>query len=261
MRAIGRVGTFLLLPCLPLAAQHGSTAATNPYTGPEHRAAGAKLYRAQCASCHGPEGTGTSAGPDLAGGPLRHGSSDDALFGVISKGVPGTSMPAFPLDGRQTWQLITHIRTLRVGRSAALAKGDAKAGARVFAAAGCRNCHFAGGEGGFTGPDLAEAASLRTLDELRTAVLDPNAQVPSAFWSVAVKLKSGQELRGIRLNEDTHSLQLRASGGRLVSVLKSDVASAEIGRNSPMPSFKNKLAGADLENLLTYLSTLGRQER
>src|SRR3954470_12328344 len=116
----------MLFLCLPLAAQHGSTTVVNPYTEPEHAEAGAKLYRSQCAGCHGPNGAGTGAGPSLISGTFKHGGSDEALFRTISKGQPGTSMPPFAFTGLQTWQLITHMRALGIVHGASPSPGDPK---------------------------------------------------------------------------------------------------------------------------------------
>src|ERR1051325_1365678 len=93
---------FLALPAL---AQHGSTTVVNPYTGPDDAQAGAALFRAQCAGCHGPDGGGAGAGPNIGSGTFSHGASDEALFRAVSKGFAGTSMPAFSFSGLQTWQL------------------------------------------------------------------------------------------------------------------------------------------------------------
>src|SRR5215472_15651043 len=125
-----RTGALVIFS-LPILAQHGSTTVVNPYTGQEHEQAGARLFRAQCAGCHGPDGTGTSAGPNLASGALAHGHSDEAVFASISKGFPGTRMPAFSFSGLQIWQLVTHLRALQATH-AANAKGDAQSGAAVF---------------------------------------------------------------------------------------------------------------------------------
>src|SRR5215472_11495564 len=129
-RIIGLLGA-ILLGSLPALAQQTSAAVVNPYTSKEDEEAGAKLFRAQCAGCHGPDGTGTGAGPNLASGALAHGHSDEAVFASISKGFPGTRMPAFSFSGLQIWQLVTHLRALQATH-AANAKGDAQSGAAVF---------------------------------------------------------------------------------------------------------------------------------
>jgi putative heme-binding domain-containing protein len=249
-------GTVIMLAlCLPAIAQHGSTDVVNPYTGPEHAQAGARLYRAQCAGCHGPDGAGTATGPNLTSGNFQRGGSDEALFQTIRNGVPGTTMPAFPLTGLETWQLVTHLRTLVIAQSGSYSRGNTQRGARVFDA-NCRVCHTVSGNGGVTGPDLTFVASRRSPAELRKALTDPSGDVPSEYWSVAIRARSGQQLRGIRLNEDTHSLQLRDEGGRLLSVLKRDIAEFELIRRSPMPSFAGKLSEAEIDDVIAFFTTL-----
>ena len=93
---------------------------------------GAALFRSQCAGCHGPDGNGTGAGPNIASGTLPHGDSDEAVFRTISKGLPGTSMPGFSFSGLQIWQLVTHLRALAIARGAAQTKGNPQAGRRCL---------------------------------------------------------------------------------------------------------------------------------
>ena len=252
------IGVFVFLS-VAVVAQHGSTTAVNPYTGPEHARAGAKLYRAQCAGCHGPEGAGTGAGPNLAAGVFKRGGTDEALFQTISKGVPGTTMPAFSLSGLQTWQLVTYVRSLAISRSAELAKGDPKAGEELFLKS-CISCHSVRNTGGLSGPDLSDVGLKRSGADLRQALSNPDSDVPFEYWSVNIKTMKGQTVRGTRLNEDTHSLQIRDGEGKLISVLKSEIDHYELVRESPMPSFTGKFSEAQIDDLIAYLTRL-REER
>ncbi len=257
MRVREIAGTILF--ALPILAQHGSTTVVNPYTSPEHAQSGATLYRSQCAGCHGLDGAGTGTGPSLTSGTFQRGGSDEELYRTISKGVPGTAMPAFSFSGLQIWQLVTHLRAIGIVRGAAQSKGDAEAGAGVFRA-NCSSCHAVRGEGGLIGPDLTPVGSRRSYSELLKSVTDPDAEVPSPYWSVNVKTATGQNLRGIRLNEDTHSLQFRDQNGRLVSLLKRNITTMELIRRSPMPSFRDKLSDAQIANVIAYLiSVRGEQ--
>ena len=103
-------------------------------------------------------------------------------------------MAAFPIDGSEVWQLIAFIRYLNVGKGAEQAKGNPVQGAKLFAALGCAHCHMARGEGGFTGPDLGEIGSRRSLAQLESSVLDPNAEVSPDYWTLRARTKSGQEV-------------------------------------------------------------------
>lgn len=246
---------------LSLQAQHGSTAATNPFTGTFDRVAGAAIYKAQCAACHALDGKGGGEGPDLTTGRFKHGSTDDALFQVIAKGVPGTTMRAFALNGREIWQVVTHVRALGVTRSGETAKGDPKRGALLFQNYRCATCHVIEGEGGLIGPDLAAVATRRTTGDIERAILNPNDLVTSEYWSIRGKTKAGQNLAGRRLNEDTYSVQLLDANGKLISVMKDDLAEYEIVRTSPMPSFSGKLQPRDLEDIIAFLASLRGSEQ
>jgi len=243
----------------PALAQHGSSTVVNPYTSPLDEQAGARLFRAQCAGCHGRDGTGTGTGPNLVSGTLVHGHTDEAIFTSISKGYPGTAMPAFAFSGLQTWQLVTHLRALEIARGATQAKGDPQAGAAIFRT-NCSGCHRANGEGGLTGPDLGAIVRRLSAAEIRESIANPDAVVPSDYWSVTATTSTGATVRGIRLNEDTFSLQLRDEKGRLVSLLKRDLKNYELIRRSPMPSFANKLTATQVDNVIAWLISLGREQ-
>jgi putative copper resistance protein D len=89
--------------------------------------AGAVLYQAHCAGCHGPRGAGD--GPDgrtLPRSPAdlraphtaQHTAGD--LFWWISHGIPGSGMPGFgsQLTEDQRWELINFLRALSAGYGA-----------------------------------------------------------------------------------------------------------------------------------------------
>ena len=249
------LAVLLLPPIAGLQAQHGSTP-DRPFSTPRDEAAGARSFRSQCAACHGPEATGGVVGPSLVTGAFKNGDSDEALYRVITKGIPGTAMTAFTLDGREVWQLIAYLRAVNIGRAAQQAKGNPTKGAEVFEAQGCIRCHTIGEKGGFIGPDLSEIGSRRSVVQLESSVLDPDADVAPDFWALRARTKSGQTITGIRLNEDMTSFQIREQTGRLRSLWKTDLASSELVRSSPMPSFKGKVSATDLEDLIAYLVSL-----
>lgn len=70
-----------------------------------------ELYKANCAGCHGPELKGGS-GSSLVDGVWRHGSTDEDLTRVITKGVPTMGMPAMEkaLTPDQVRALVVFIR-------------------------------------------------------------------------------------------------------------------------------------------------------
>ncbi len=90
-------------------------------------ASGAALYRAHCATCHGPGGRGD--GPGGAGLPrppadltaphtAQHTAGD--MFWWLTHGIPAAGMPPFgtTLAEEERWDLINFIRTLSAGERA-----------------------------------------------------------------------------------------------------------------------------------------------
>jgi len=229
----------------------------NPHTTPADVQTGARLFMAQCAGCHGPKGEG-GKGAVLAQPKLRHAPDDEALFKVIRDGIKGTEMPAgYAIDTRETWQLAAYLRSL--GRAPLEAvPGDAKRGEEIYRNKGnCRQCHTVKGQGGALGPELTEIGARRSAAHLRSAVLDPDKELPEGFLQVRLRTKDGRAITGVRLNEDIFSIQLRDLSGNLHSFVKDDLADLERDSGkTPMPSFRGALSPAETDDLIAYLVSL-----
>lgn len=248
---------LLALSCTAaLLAQHSEIELTNPFRSADDRARGGAFFRSQCASCHGIDGKGGASGPNLSTGTFRHAKSDEGLFRIITRGIPGTSMPGFSMNGREIWQIVAFIRGLSAGRAAGSTAGDPQAGEKLFRASGCLNCHWLNGQGSPRGLDLSAIGARLTPDELQTALTDPSAEVAPEYWIWKAVTNKGETLRGSRLNEDTFSLQILDSTGRLRSVMKSDLREQTLDRHSPMPSFQQKLTAQQRNDLVAFLATL-----
>jgi putative heme-binding domain-containing protein len=244
---------LVLLVFVSMAVGQEHSTLNNPFNTPADRAAGEKMFRTQCATCHGPDGSGGAGGPELVTGTFRRGDSDEALFQTVAKGIPGTNMPAFPGTGRETWQIVAFVRSLSTGRAGERAKGDSARGAVLFEKHGCRQCHSIEGEGGNAGPDLSNIGVTLSLAQLRRSILTPDAEVSPDYWTLRARTKSGEPISGVRMNEDTFSYQY-LDKGRLRSVMKSDLAEHETIRKSVMPSYEGKLSAAELNDLIAFLA-------
>lgn len=92
---------------------------TNPL-GADASAEGAKIFKTNCETCHGPQGYGDGPiGESLDPKPqnlaeLQAVAGDDYLYWRIAEGSPGTSMPPWKniLTEEQIWQIVAFIRTL-----------------------------------------------------------------------------------------------------------------------------------------------------
>ncbi len=229
----------------------------NPLTTSADLKAGQQLFMGQCARCHGPKGEG-GRGAVLAQSRLRHAPDDEALFIVIRDGIKGTEMPAgYAVDTRETWQLAAYVRSL--GRMASeTVPGDPKHGQEVYRTKGhCAQCHIVGGQGGSLGPELTEIGTRRSAAHLRAAVLDPASTLPEGFLQVRLVTHEGASITGVRLNEDTFTIQVIDLSGGLHSFFIDDLKELrrDVGK-SPMPSFRDVLAASEIDDLVAYLVTL-----
>jgi len=222
---------------------------------------GERLFHLHCAECHGPDGQG-GQGPDLTRGQYRRGSSDDAIYKTISRGVPGTPMPATSLAERQLRQLVAYVHTLS-GEVRTTAPGHPAAGKTLFAGkGGCAKCHMIRGEGGRLGPDLTTIGSLRSPAHLRASILRPDEEVSPAYWAVEAVDKNGATYSGIRMSEDTYSIQLLDLAENLHSLEKRDLEKLTVNpKKSMMPAYDGAFAAPELDDLVAYLYSLQRNAR
>jgi mono/diheme cytochrome c family protein len=106
-----------------------------PKVTPQEIEGGRALFQAQCAYCHGADGAG-GRGANLARPALRRASTDEALFRVVNRGVPGTGMPGNAMSAREVWQVVAYVRSLgRLPREPL--PGNAARGAEVYRTQGC----------------------------------------------------------------------------------------------------------------------------
>lgn len=114
------------IPSLSLAQDahfHNAPSSTanekNPLAG-QHAAAvaGAKLYAANCASCHGATAQGSGNIPGLSQGPTQS-APDGELFWFITTGAVGNGMPAWgSLPEQERWQIVVYLKSLKASANA-----------------------------------------------------------------------------------------------------------------------------------------------
>ena len=104
----------------------------NPRTSEVDVEAGSKIFRSDCALCHGATGGGGIA-PKLTAGGFRQGGSDWALFQTISRGVPGTAMAGSKLPEDSIWQIIAFMRSTILRPGPESDAGDTKSLERSLA--------------------------------------------------------------------------------------------------------------------------------
>lgn len=228
---------------------------------------GRRLFQGMCVECHGVGGAGGDA-PSLNRPRLNHAPDDTALASVIANGIPNTAMPRIRrFTESELKQLVAYVRS--VGKIAQdRIPGDAKRGAAIYKNLACSSCHIVAGEGGTLGPDLSDIGFLRGAAYLREAVVAPDSSLPKGTLSVLsrgyaeylpvrVVTRQGREVRGIRVNEDAFTIQVRDAAGTFYSLRKSDLEllDKQAGK-SIMPSFASRLTAPELTDLVAYLVSL-----
>jgi putative heme-binding domain-containing protein len=225
---------------------------------------GQRLFERQCARCHGLKGAG-GEGPSLTRARLRHAADEKALAEVIKDGIVGTEMEgAWQLGDRELGQVAAYVWSLgRTEVAAVPVPGDPAKGKMLFEKGDCTKCHTVRGKGGCLGPDLTEIGARRGPAYLRQSLHEPGTTMPVdangflAFLVVQAVTHDGRIVRGLRVNEDTFTIQIRDGEGRIHSFQKRDLA--ELKREdggSLMPSYKTTIATADFDDLIAYLASL-----
>jgi putative heme-binding domain-containing protein len=233
-----------------------SPAASNPHLGNAASIrSGMTLYRVRCGDCHGLDAKGYR-GPDLTAA-LAGEMTDERLFQIIRKGVPGTEMPPSTAPDEDVLMMIAYLRN--VGGAAPPETrpiGNVENGARVFAAQ-CASCHRVAGKGGRIGPDLTRIGVARSRSALVREIRTPSEWIPPAYETVTLVTKDGQRIRGTRKNEDVFSIQVMDTRERLQGYAKSGLQEVVYEKASLMPAFPSgRLNDSDLNDLVGYLSTL-----
>ena len=253
--------SLLTTPADLLAQPREEPTADNVFTGTLDVRMGERVFRQQCGRCHGRDGGGGESGPDLTNG-FRSASTDAGLFKIVREGIPNTQMVGISRRStdQSTWMVVSYLNSLNETTDVDLS-GSATNGQQLFAGKGnCSSCHMVSGDGGRRGPDLSQVGSSRAPDELASDLRTPDEDLDPRWWTLRVTQVDGSLVEGLRMNEDTFSMRLMDDNENLWSFSKSDVRSYDRVKTSTMPSVDGVLTDAEVDDLVAYLFSLGREE-
>ncbi len=216
---------------------------------------GARVFRENCATCHGPDGNALP-GMDFGRGQFRQAYSDADLARIIREGIPGTAMPPGNFPEEQAARVVAYLRSVAASHRSSEVTGDAHRGRAIFEGKGaCLNCHRVDGAGFGLGPELTSIGQSRRAIELEQSLLEPQAEVLPWHRFYRVVTSDGTALTGRLLNLDTFTVQLLDSSGRLRSFAKADLQEYDFAP-SPMPSYRDTLTAQEVADVVSYLVSL-----
>ena len=194
------------------------------------------------------------------------GTIDRSIFGHFVEHIGrciygGVYEPGSPLADNEIWKVVAFVRRLGAAGAEEKATGDPEAGRKIYETkGGCAQCHFVNGRGGGLGPELSEIGLRRSLKFLHESLVDPSKSIGDNYRAVTVVTLAGQQIPGIKLNEDDYSIQIRDMKDNARSFLKKNLREVRPESKSLMPAYGTILSAADIENLVAYLSSLrGKQ--
>ena len=260
-RAAGQESPTVQSPTAPAAAP----------AAPGDPEQGKRLFAQNCSSCHGAD-AGGGDGPNLRGVPARLG--DSTVQRIVRTGISGTAMPgSSTVSDKEAANIVAYLRTLgSTMTTPSEATGDPQKGEALYNSSGCSACHMIAGQGGSVGPELTRIGAMRGAANLKERLQNPGANLPQVqagmfgnSWTQYLMFraveKDGRVVEGIRVGEDSFTIVLKDAGGKLHGLWKPDLRSlAKEPGKSFMPSFKDTLSAAQLDDLVAYLMTLKSAE-
>ncbi len=246
-RRLALVAALLLAP--PVVAQPLAEATPDEITH------GKRVFDVHCSRCHGLDGVG-GEGPNLMRENLRRATTDEALIEIVDDGIPGTDMPGHgSLNTREIRRVAAYVWSLGVAPREDL-PGDPAAGRELYEATLCSACHIVNGEGIAFGPDLSRVGLLRGSAFLRESIEDPAKVVSPRYRSVLVEDRAGARIMGVRMNEDTFTIQLLDQAGRLRSFRKAELREFQLLPEESMMMTYTDFEEQELDDLVAFLATL-----
>ncbi len=256
--AQSRWTSVLVIVLLSTMAAAQEEAVEEPLAGitPADILDGKRHFDAHCAICHSIGGTG-GRGPDLTLQPFRRAASDGDLIRAIDVGIRGTEMPgAWPLSDRQVRNVAAYVRALSEVAAVDL-PGDPVRGKALYDANDCATCHIVSGQGRGIGPELSAVGARRNHEYLKRALVRPSADTPERFLVILAVPHEGPPVEGMRVNEDSFTVQLRDISGNLYSFRKSKLRTyrKQFGK-SVMFEYGDRLETSEIDDLVAYMASL-----
>jgi cytochrome c oxidase cbb3-type subunit 3 len=223
-------------------------------------ARGASVYAKDCAHCHGEDGRGMDANPDLVRSTVVLHDRREMLMGKeLTAYLKSTPPNIFKYNDKEAAELSQYLtqninKILRSGydtRSQQMLAGDAVAGQMYFnGAGGCSTCHSATG-------DLAGIGKKYDPVVLQQRFIFPQTVIGTKLKPQVTVEVAGKRTTGELVRVDDFTVALRGKNGETRSFNRT--AGTRVTMVDPYAGhveLLEKYTDKDIHNLTTYLDTL-----
>jgi putative membrane-bound dehydrogenase-like protein len=145
----------------------------------------------------------------------------------------------------------------RLTQMALASGGSARRGREVFQNAeksACLKCHRLGEQGARIGPELTGVGRRFSRIHLVESILEPSRTIATGFQNMAVRLKDGRVISGVRVGETETTLSLGDAQGQVHALPKSEIDAQRALALSVMPEGLEKgLTDQEFADLVAFL--------
>ncbi len=136
-------------------------------------------------------------------------------------------------------------------------------GKNLYAAALCASCHTMGAEGGNVGPNLTQAHTRFSTNEMLWAIMAPSDMISDQYAATKFTLEDGKVVTGRFVDEQDGEIYVNTNPYDLHQSIKIDADQVVSRENSPVstmpPGLLNKLNPEEVADLMAYLMAGGNE--
>ena len=189
-------------------------------------------------------------GPILPSNSTAHAPDDAALKSVISI--------AFRPRCLRGWFLQTMIVNLAacasLGKLLPSQSSAMRVGAQLFVRAAAPVSHPGGPAAAIRPHRVCQRAR-----HIKKSITRPSENLPDDFLVVEATTAAGKTIEGIRVNEDSFTIQIKDATGTFHSLGKRDLKDLKKLRGqTPMPPFEGVFTDSELDDLVAYMASRGK---
>lgn len=174
----------------------------------------------------------------------------------VQPGTPPANARSIPLDSQERYDNLVFPRGTGPGSLAG--RGGAPnptAGAQTFQQM-CAQCHRFGNTGNNVGPDLSSVGKDMLRREILRHIFFPDEHVADRYQTTVLRLKDGNEVRGLVISEAAGTLSLATAEqpANPAIIQKSNIATRHTVRESIMPQdLPDRVGDQNIANVVAFL--------